>query len=61
MVAGISAGMVILLNNGDSTFGKPTNYGPRSGGMCRAGPIQCAVAAILIQNFGKVAIMINTQ
>jgi hypothetical protein len=43
VIADLSAGMVILLNKGDGTFGKPTVY-PPCAGKCSAGPEACTVA-----------------
>ena len=43
VIANINAGMVVLLNKGNGTFGKPTVY-PPCAGECSAGPSACTVA-----------------
>jgi hypothetical protein len=43
VIANDNAGMVVLLNKGDGTFGKPTVY-PPCAGECSAGPEACTVA-----------------
>jgi len=43
VIADLSAGMVVLLNKGDGTFGKPAVY-PPCAGKCSAGPEACTVA-----------------
>jgi len=44
VVANMSQGMVVLLNQGNGTFGKPAIYGPCGGGKCSAGASACTVA-----------------
>jgi hypothetical protein len=43
VIANLSQGMVVLLNQGNGTFGKPAIYRPCAG-QCSAGPTACAVA-----------------
>jgi hypothetical protein len=43
VIANTSQGMVVLLNKGNGTFGKPAIYRPCAG-QCSAGPTACAVA-----------------
>ncbi|MGC1434427.1 MAG: VCBS repeat-containing protein [Terriglobales bacterium] len=43
VIANLSQGMVVLLNKGNGTFGKPAIYRPCAG-KCSAGPEACTVA-----------------
>ncbi len=43
VVADVSQGMVVLLNTGDGTFGKPTIYVPKRVTNCQA-PFACVAA-----------------